>query len=65
MSANTGEVIVMTTFQLLLIAATLGVIPASKFVHALVRLLFELVAGAVMVFLLVALMAIASHGKLI
>jgi hypothetical protein len=53
----------MTTFQLLLIAATLGVIPASKFVHALVRLLFELIAGAIMVFLLVVLVAIASHGK--
>jgi hypothetical protein len=59
---NTGEVIVVTTLQLLLIAATLGVIPASKLVHALVQLLFELVAGVIMVFLLIGLMAIASHG---
>lgn len=62
---NTDKVIVVTTLQLLLIAASLGAIPASKLVHALVKLLFELVAGVVIVFLLIVLTAIASHGKLV
>ncbi|GEM_PF-1805701 len=57
----------MITFQLMLIAATLGAIPTiTRLVRAIVRLIATLVASAVTVgFALLLLVAIASHGKLI